>query len=75
MSMSREKVLNSHTFDLLKKGHASFLRDFSSVFDFSPAGKRIKCSRTEEEADFKAIESDWKAVGDDIKGSFERVHV
>ncbi len=71
--MSQNKNI-SHTFRLLRK-ESNFLSSFASIFDFTSVDERFICDKTEEEADFKAMESDWKAVGIDIKETFKHIHV
>jgi len=44
----------------------SFFEGMSRLIDFSGALNTYNISRTPEEADFKAILSDWEAVGFDL---------
>ena len=44
-----------------------------SVFDLTGNYYSFNTSKTPEQADFKAIESDWGVVGDDIKKSVDEM--
>ena len=45
----------------------NFLRGFASVFNLYGNYYKFNTSSTPEEADQKAIKSDWEKVGSDIK--------
>lgn len=49
-----------------------FLSGFSRVLDVSATSLIFKTSDTPEEADEKAILSDWEVVGDDIRTAVKR---
>jgi hypothetical protein len=44
----------------------SFLSGVARLFDFFGLFTRYNFSRTEEEADAKALYADWRAVGSDL---------
>jgi len=44
----------------------NFIRDYSSVVDFTPIPDRFNTSETDEEADLNSLKSDWQAVGLDL---------
>jgi len=44
-----------------------FLRGIGSIFDFCGDYYEFNTSKTAEEADKKALKSDWQNVGEDIK--------
>ena len=44
----------------------SFIEGISRTIDIGSTLNEYNRNKTEEEADTKAIQSDWKAVGDDI---------
>lgn len=48
---------------------ASFLTGIGRIFDFSGSYERYNVSRTEKEADEKAMYLDWVAVGEDIRAA------
>ena len=50
----------------------SFLEGVARLFDFNGHLNQYNTSRTEEEADHKAIESDWETVGDDLRTAIEK---
>lgn len=50
----------------------SFLRGMSYVLDIGATQTIYNHSKTAEEADLKALSSDWQAVGDDIRGAVVR---
>jgi hypothetical protein len=50
----------------------SFFRGMSSVLDIGSTLTVYNTSKSPEEADSKAIYSDWAAVGDDILCAFDR---
>jgi hypothetical protein len=65
---------SSHTFRLIKK-HPTFIGGFA-LFDFRGADSKFVMSKTEKQADFEAIKSDWFAVGVDLKSAIkEHQHV
>jgi hypothetical protein len=45
----------------------SFTKGAGRILDFSQTIDKYNASDTSEEADFKAIRSDWEAVGGDIR--------
>ena len=47
----------------------SFIGGIAAVFDFGATLTNFNFSNTPEEADYKAISSDWYSVGDDIRGA------
>jgi hypothetical protein len=62
---------NSPTFRLFKK-MPSFANGVSSCLDFfGDDNANYKFNKTEKEADWDAIHSDWQAVGDDLKKAYE----
>ena len=51
----------------------SFLEGVSSVLDISgELHKTYNASQTGSEADRKALQNDWRAVGDDLKASISK---
>ena len=58
--------ISSHTLDLLKK-RPSFIDGIFSILDLSKIQSRYNMSKTEAEADSRAIASDWKAIGEDMR--------
>lgn len=58
--------------------HPSFIGGMASCLDLGDTLTIYNESRTGEEADARAIKSDWLAVGQDIKsaiGKFKAAHV
>ena len=49
----------------------SFWNGFASVFDFR-GRSRSRDFKFDAESDAKALERDWKVVGDDMRKAFER---
>ena len=45
----------------------SFTKGAGRIFDFSQTIDQYNASDTSEEADLKAIKSDWEAVGKDMR--------
>jgi hypothetical protein len=45
----------------------SFLEGVARLFDFTGSLNVYQCSDSPEQADFKAISSDWIVVGDDFR--------
>ena len=45
----------------------SFLRGMGDVLNIGAVGKIYNCSDSIEEADMKALQSDWKIVGNDMR--------
>lgn len=64
-------VINNRTDFLIRK--RSFFTGFSNVFNISGETVDFNTSSSSEEADCKAIESDWKMVGEDIRSAIKRV--
>ena len=50
----------------------SFLSGVARLFDFFGLFTRYNFSRTEEEADAKALYSDWRAIGQDLALAMRR---
>ena len=50
---------------------SSFWEGFARVLDLGDNLSTYNFSRTEEEADFRAIQSDWQIVGKDLGGAIE----
>ena len=50
----------------------SFLAGLARTLDLFGVFDSYNFSETSEEADFKAIYSDWKTVGADLKKTFDR---
>ena len=60
-------VMNSsYTFRLVKE-LPSFSRGFTAMLDFSKPESKFQTSKTETQADTRALKSDWSAVGKDMK--------
>lgn len=49
----------------------SFIEGFARAIDIGSTMNEYNKNQTPEEADSKAIQSDWKAVGDDIYFALE----
>lgn len=49
----------------------NFVTGVSRILDFGSTLNTYNVSQSDEEADFKAIYSDWYMVGTDIKGAME----
>mgnify|MGYP001184921638 CR=1 FL=1 len=47
----------------------NFSSGFSSVLDIAGTNTKFKTSKTSEEADYKALLSDWTVTGQDIKNA------
>ena len=47
----------------------SFIGGIAAIFDFGNTLTNYNFSKNPEEADYKAIRSDWLSVGDDIRGA------
>ena len=47
----------------------SFIGGIAAVIDFGSTLTNYNFSNTPEEADFKALRSDWVTVGEDISGA------
>lgn len=47
----------------------NFWTGLSSVIGITPNANKFNASKSDEDADFKAIKSDWNMVGGDIKKS------
>lgn len=64
--MSKDNIYNSPTFGLIKN-RPSFIEGFSSILNFKDIIEHYNASETEQEADLKAVTSDWEAVGIDMR--------
>ncbi len=53
----------------------SFLEGFGRIFDFAGALNVYNQSRTPAEADYKAMNADWAAVGADMWAAVEQAEV
>jgi hypothetical protein len=53
--------------DMILFARPSFLSGFARIMDLFPLRERYNSSPTEDIADRRALYSDWKAVGDDIR--------
>lgn len=53
---------------------SSFITGMGSVFDLTGNYYSFNTSKTTSIADFKAIQSDWGVVGQDIESSVEEVN-
>lgn len=49
----------------------SFLEGLARIFDFSGALNEYNISATPEQADARALRSDWMAVGDDLRNALD----
>ena len=47
----------------------SFWEGVARLFDFGGTLNRYNYSKSEREADFRAIESDWQAIGEDLRNA------
>lgn len=47
----------------------SFIGGMASLLDLGNTLREYNASATGEEADFKALQNDWRVVGDDMKVS------
>lgn len=68
--------IGNNTFKLIKK-MPSFTGGYSELLNFSSVSRRYNTSASEDEADSKALHSDWAAVGEDISSAlrtFELKH-
>ncbi|EHO07736.1 MULTISPECIES: hypothetical protein [Myroides] len=65
-----KKKANYRTDFLLPKNN--FLIGMGSVLNIAGAYFSYNYSKSEKEADYKAIYSDWKNIGDDFKVSIEK---
>lgn len=61
---------NSDTFRLFKKT-PSFIDGVSSLMDLSDNKDRYNINSTEKEADFKSIQADWLAIGNDMQKAID----
>lgn len=56
----------------------SFWEGVARLFDFGGTLNKYSYSRSENEADYRAISSDWRHVGDDIRVAmhqFEEIYL
>lgn len=67
-----KKIYRKYRTDFLFP-NSSFITGMGSVFDLTGNYYSFNTSKTPEQADFKAIESDWGVVGDDIKKSVDEM--
>lgn len=58
--------------DIILFARPSFLSGFARIMDLFPLRERYNSSPTEEIADRRALHSDWKAVGDDIRDAIAK---
>jgi hypothetical protein len=65
----KEKTMESNSYELFAE--SSFLEGFARVLDLGANLSLYNSSRTGEEADFRAIKSDWQIVGKDLAGAIE----
>lgn len=63
--------LNSPTFKLFKCDH-SFWNGVASMYDYSPVQSKYKTLKTEVEADCRAIQNDWRAIGMDMHNAMNQ---
>lgn len=49
----------------------NFLSGMSSVLDIAGVNFKFNTSKTVEEADFKALTSDWLITGQDLQGAMD----
>lgn len=61
---------NSPTFRLFRN-EPSFIEGLSRLLDLGSRPERYNESETPEGADYDALESDWQAVGNDMKASIK----
>jgi hypothetical protein len=59
--MTNSKYVSNKLF-----ANPSFISGFSSVLDIGNTLQEYNTSKTEAEADKKALQNDWRAVGEDI---------
>ena len=64
--MSKDNIYNSPTFRLIRN-KPSFLEGFFGLINFKDVIEHYNASDTEQEADIKAITSDWDAIGIDMR--------
>lgn len=63
---------NSPTFRLFNEC-PTFLTGFTSVFDlYQPLEDKYKTDSTEQHADSNSLESDWLAVGNDMRSALSK---
>ena len=55
--------------------HPSFLGGMAQAMDLGGTLFLFNNSRTPEEADLRAMKSDWITVGDDIRAAMERLGI
>ncbi len=51
----------------------SFLRGIARIFDVTGSLNEYNTSPTSEQADYRALESDWRVVGEDIQEAMNAV--
>ncbi|MDO4721438.1 MAG: hypothetical protein Q4A78_12300 [Peptostreptococcaceae bacterium] len=49
----------------------SFWEGVGRLFDWAGTLSKYNDSKSSKEADYKAIQSDWRAIGDDIREAIE----
>ncbi|MDT0608018.1 hypothetical protein [Croceitalea rosinachiae] len=67
-----KKVLRKYRTDFLFP-KSSFITGMGSAFDFTGNYYSFNTSKTPELADYKAMQSDWGMVGEDIKVSVDEI--
>jgi len=65
-----EAFKNSPTFQLFKH-EPSAVSGMATLLDLGSTLNRYVTSKTENDADRKALKSDWQAVGNDMKSSID----
>lgn len=67
--------MSDNTFILINKPGShidAILEGIGTIFDFGGNLTHYNTSASGKEADIKAIRSDWRAVGDDIRASMRK---
>lgn len=60
------------SFSVRSLARRSLLRGAASVFDITGNTRRqYRFARTGSEADFRALQADWYAVGDDLRAALD----
>ncbi len=67
MSKVRTKFISSRLF-----AEPSFIGGMASIFDLGRTLQEYNTSKIDKEADAKALENDWRCVGNDIKTSISQ---
>ncbi|HUC01946.1 MAG TPA: hypothetical protein VMA75_03500 [Candidatus Paceibacterota bacterium] len=63
----KENAAGKYTFRLFDE--PTFLKGFTSLFDFREIIDLYHTDKTTKEADLNSLKSDWKAVGDDLRSA------